>query len=433
VEATLRLGRRAAAAGIRRFVYISSIKVNGESTPPGKAFTEADLPQPQDPYALSKYEAERGLMDIANETGLEVVIVRPPLVYGQGVGANFAALARAVQLRWPLPLGAVDNKRSLVSVDNLADFIAICLTAPQASNQVFVVCDEEDLSSAELCRRLARAAGVRAYLFSVPVWLLKGIATLFGVGAFVGRLCESLQVDASKARQRLGWVAPFEVQAGLERVYVNFSPPVFRSGALLRYSRIPKFGFPLPPIKRITDIILTITATAILIFPVAAIALSVRLTSNGPILYWSDRVGRHNRIFKMPKFRTMRVDTPTVATHLLVDAATWLTPIGAVLRKSSLDELPQLWSILIGDMTLVGPRPALFNQSDLIALRTEHGVHRLTPGLTGWAQVNGRDELPIPQKVQFDVEYLSRQSFSFDIYILWLTVLKVVRGDGVVH
>jgi len=185
--------------------------------------------------------------------------------------------------------------------------------------------------------------------------------------------------------------------------------------------------------KRIVDLVVVVLAFHVLIVPLALIALAVRLTSQGPILYWSDRVGRDNRIFRMPKFRTMRLDTPTVATHLLVDPANWLTPTGAIMRKSSLDELPQLWSILIGDMTLVGPRPALFNQSDLIAMRTELGVHILTPGLTGWAQVNGRDELPIPQKVEFDAQYLSRQSFSFDMYILWLTFLKVVQGDGVTH
>ena len=185
--------------------------------------------------------------------------------------------------------------------------------------------------------------------------------------------------------------------------------------------------------KRIVDLVVVVLALHVLIVPMALIALAVRLTSQGPILYWSDRLGRDNRIFRMPKFRTMRLDTPTVATHLLVDPANWLTPIGAIMRKSSLDELPQLWSILIGDMSLVGPRPALFNQSDLIAMRTELGVHILTPGLTGWAQVNGRDELPIPQKVQFDAQYLSRQSFSFDMYILWLTFLKVIQGDGVTH
>lgn len=185
--------------------------------------------------------------------------------------------------------------------------------------------------------------------------------------------------------------------------------------------------------KRLFDLLLALCAALILLMPVLLVALAVRFTSRGPALYWSDRVGSYNRIFKMPKFRSMRVGTPAVATHLLSDPKVYLTPIGSFLRKSSLDELPQLWSILVGDMSFVGPRPALFNQSDLIALRTQHGVHELVPGLTGWAQVNGRDELPIPAKVQLDVEYLQRRSFWFDIRILWLTFVKVVRRDGVTH
>ena len=185
--------------------------------------------------------------------------------------------------------------------------------------------------------------------------------------------------------------------------------------------------------KRLFDLLLALCAAVVLAFPVAMVAVAVRLTSAGPALYWSDRVGRGNKIFKMPKFRSMRVGTPAVATHLLADARSHLTPIGSFLRKSSLDELPQLWSILVGDMSFVGPRPALFNQHDLIALRTQHGVHELVPGLTGWAQVNGRDELPIPDKVKLDVEYLQRQSLWFDIRILWLTFVKVLRRDGVSH
>jgi O-antigen biosynthesis protein WbqP len=185
--------------------------------------------------------------------------------------------------------------------------------------------------------------------------------------------------------------------------------------------------------KRVVDIFLGCLAALIFFIPLLLLAMSVRLTSKGPVLYWSDRVGRNNEIFKMPKFRSMRVGTPVMATHLLVDARTHLTPIGAFLRKSSLDELPQLWSILAGDMSFVGPRPALFNQQDLIALRVEQGVHTLVPGLTGWAQVNGRDELPIPEKVKLDVAYLQRQSLWFDLQILWLTFLKVLRRDGVSH
>lgn len=185
--------------------------------------------------------------------------------------------------------------------------------------------------------------------------------------------------------------------------------------------------------KRFFDLLLACLATFVLLLPVCVVALLVRVSSPGPALYWSDRVGRHNRIFKMPKFRSMEIDTPAVATHLLNDPKAYLTPIGSFLRKSSLDELPQLWSILIGDMSFVGPRPALFNQDDLIALRTEYGVHELIPGLTGWAQINGRDELPIPEKVKLDVEYLQKQSLWFDMQILWLTFVKVLRHDGVSH
>jgi len=185
--------------------------------------------------------------------------------------------------------------------------------------------------------------------------------------------------------------------------------------------------------KRVFDVFLVCLFALILLVPVLLVALAVRLTSKGPALYWSDRLGRNNVIFKMPKFRSMRVGTPAVATHLLADAHSYLTPIGSFLRKSSLDELPQLWSILAGDMSFVGPRPALFNQCDLIELRTQKNVHTLVPGLTGWAQVNGRDDLPISQKVMLDAEYLTRQGFWFDIKILWMTFLKVIQRDGVSH
>ena len=186
-------------------------------------------------------------------------------------------------------------------------------------------------------------------------------------------------------------------------------------------------------LKRTCDIVGVFLALIIFSLPMALVALAVRATSRGPALYWSQRVGRGNRLFSMPKFRTMRADTPVVATHLLGDAARHLTPIGSFLRKTSLDELPQLWCILKGDMSFVGPRPALFNQDDLIAARTERNVHLLLPGLTGWAQVNGRDELAIPEKVALDAEYLERRNFLFDLRILALTAIKVLGADGVQH
>lgn len=185
--------------------------------------------------------------------------------------------------------------------------------------------------------------------------------------------------------------------------------------------------------KRLFDLILASMAGLVLLLPVVGVALLVRITSVGPVLYWSNRVGRNNRIFSMPKFRSMRVGTPAVATHLLADPQSHLTPIGSFLRRSSLDELPQLWSIMKGDMSFVGPRPALFNQHDLIELRTQSGVHLLVPGLTGWAQINGRDELPIPQKVALDIEYLKNKTLWLDLKIIFLTGLKVLKRDNVTH
>jgi len=185
--------------------------------------------------------------------------------------------------------------------------------------------------------------------------------------------------------------------------------------------------------KRIFDFTLAVCSGLILLPVFVGVAVAVKLTSPGPVLYWSDRIGRRNRIFQMPKFRSMRVDTPAVATHLLANPDDYLTPIGSFLRKSSLDELPQLWSIIRGDMSFVGPRPALYNQEDLIALRTQAGVDALLPGLTGWAQINGRDELPIPEKVKLDVDYLHRRSMGFDLWIIWLTFVRVVRREGVSH
>jgi O-antigen biosynthesis protein WbqP len=186
-------------------------------------------------------------------------------------------------------------------------------------------------------------------------------------------------------------------------------------------------------VKRLFDILAAFGLLVIFFVPGIAIAFAIKTTSSGPVLYWSDRIGRRNRIFHMPKFRSMRLGTPAVATHLMTNPETHLTPIGSFLRKSSLDELPQLLSILKGDMSIVGPRPALLNQKDLITLRTKFGVHELIPGLTGWAQVNGRDELAIPQKVALDVEYSERKSLGFDLYIIWLTVVIVLRRKGVSH
>ena len=216
-QGTLNLCRQAAAAGVKRFVFISSVKVNGESTSPVQVFNENDVPNPQDAYGQSKLEAEEGLRQISAETGIEVVIIRPPLVYGPGVKANFAALMRAVQKGWPLPLGAVHNQRSLIALDNLVDFIITCISHPLAANQTFVVSDGQDLSTTELLKGMAKAAGVPSRLLPIPVWALQAAASVLGKGEVIQRLCGNLQVDISKARNLLGWVPPISVEEGLRR------------------------------------------------------------------------------------------------------------------------------------------------------------------------------------------------------------------------
>jgi nucleoside-diphosphate-sugar epimerase len=221
VVGTLRLAEQAAKMSVKRFVFVSTIKVNGEYTLPGQAFTENDPPCPQDDYGQSKHEAEQGLRQISADTGMEVVIIRPPLVYGPGVKANFAALMRAVQRGWPLPLGAVHNQRSLVALDNLVDFIVTCITHPQAANQTFLVSDGQDLSTTELVRGMAQAAGVPARLLPLPVWALQAGSSLLGKGDAVQRLCGNLQVDISKAGSLLGWVPPVSVLEGLRRAMIS--------------------------------------------------------------------------------------------------------------------------------------------------------------------------------------------------------------------
>jgi len=221
VAGTLNLARQSAVAGVRRFIFISTVKVNGESTPEGYPFGADDVPAPQDPYAISKLEAEQGLRQLAARSEMQVVIIRPPLVYGPGVGANFAALLRAVRRGWPLPFGAIQNRRSLVALDNLVDLIKTCISHPAAANQIFMASDGQDLSTAELVRGMAQALGVPARLPPVPVWALKAAGSLMGKRDVVSRLCDNLQVDISKTRDLLGWTPPVSVYEGMRRAVMK--------------------------------------------------------------------------------------------------------------------------------------------------------------------------------------------------------------------
>lgn len=419
VVETLALARRAAAAGVKRFVYVSSIGVNGDATAENQAFTEQNTVYPHNAYAQSKHEGELALTQLATETGLEVVIVRPPLVYGPGAPGNFGTLLKYLAKGIPLPLGAIHNQRSMVYVGNLVDFLILCAQpsrSPLAANETFLISDGQNVSTTYLLKTLAQAQGQSIKLLPVPAAWLRFTLKCLNKQSVAQRLLGDLQIDSSKARRLLGWQPPYTVEQGLSDC-VSKNTNNIKDNSL----------------KRIFDLILVLFSIGFVSVPLFVVAVAVWLTSSGPILYWSDRVGRGNQIFKMPKFRSMLLDTPAVASDKLQNPETYLTPIGSFLRKSSLDELPQLWSILVGDMSFVGPRPALFNQYDLILMRTDHDVHRLMPGLTGWAQVNGRDELPLVDKVNFDVSYLKQQSFWFDIRILWMTFVKVIRRDNVTH
>eukprot|EP00913_Durusdinium_trenchii_P008981 g8447.t1 len=386
---------RAAAASARRFVYVSSLHAMRTLT--DELLTEESECAPESDYGKSKLWAEQVVREVGEETGIETVILRPPPVYGPGNLGNLLRLFDAVRKGRSLPLGLVKNRRSLIYVENLVDALAACVHHENAANQTFLVSDGRPVSIGELVRETGTAFGLRAKLWPVPVSLMKLGGKLTGQSETVSRLVESSVAVSSV----------FEVA---ER---DATHPEGR-------------------MKRVFDILFSLTLIVLGAIPLAMIALAVKLTSKGPALYWSDRVGRHNAIFSMPKFRTMRVDTPQLASHLLMDPNQWLTPIGNILRRTSLDELPQLWSVLKGDMSFVGPRPALFNQDDLVELRTREGVHELPVGVTGWAQVNGRDESPIPQKVAFDVEYLNNRSLWFDLKVIAITVVKVVRREGTV-
>jgi lipopolysaccharide/colanic/teichoic acid biosynthesis glycosyltransferase/dTDP-4-dehydrorhamnose reductase len=419
VAGTKHLAIEAAKAGVKRFIYISSVKVNGEGGI--SAYTEEDAEAPQDPYGASKWEAEQELRQISANFGMELVILRPPLVYGPGVKANFLALFNIVSRGIPLPFSWINNRRSFIYLGNLIDSIITCIHHPDAAGQTYLVCDQDNVSTPELIKKIASAMGRPARLFYFPLFLMRLVGRLIGRSAAIDRLIGSLMVDNTKIRTDLKWKPPYTMDHGIGETAKWF---------VKNYQVIHRQNLRM---KRIFDIVLSVFVISISILPMLIISILVKITSKGPILYWSDRIGKNNKIFKMPKFRTMKIDTPPVATHLMKNPETYCTPIGSFLRKSSLDELPQVYSVLMGDMSFVGPRPALFNQDDLVELRTKKGIHHLIPGITGWAQINGRDDLPIPEKVDLDEYYLNNRSFIFDLKTLVMTFLSVINSQGIQH
>lgn len=424
LRAPLALAGAAAHQGVRRFVYLSSVKVNGEES--RAPLTERDPPAPSDPYGVSKWEAEEQLLRLGHAGGLEVVVVRPPLVYGPGVRANFLQLARAVRRGLPLPLGGITNRRSMVYVGNLVDAIRFVLEAPGLGGETFFVSDGQDLSTPDLVRTLASATGHPARLLPVPAAWLDRLGHLGGRQAVVRRLTGSLQVDSGKLRA-LGWSPPFTPQEGL-RITVramSAAPPPRVPGRLTARQRV--YLLLRGGVERLLAGALLLPLLPLL----ALIAAAIRLSSPGPALFVQERAGRNHRPFRIYKFRTMWAGTPQLSTEdMRRSGRCTVTPLGRWLRRTSLDELPQLLNVLRGEMSFVGPRPALLTQEEVLRRREALGVHRLPPGITGLAQVTGRDDLSDEEKVDRDARYLRHLGPGTDLLLVAWTFRSLVGGDG---
>lgn len=421
VAGTLNLARQAVRAGVQRFVFISSVGVNGYQS--DKPFTEAADPRPHDAYSISKFEAEQGLLELASQSGMEVIIIRPPLVYGLGAPGNFSSLVRWVHRGLPLPLGAVFNRRSLLALDNLVSFVLLCAdraSTPNACNQIFLVSDGEDVSTTTLLRKVAAAAGRPCRLFSVPTWVLRLGASIFGKRAIADRLLGNLQVDATKARSVLGW---YPVVTMDQQLATMFTPPVFPPDAGLE--KVVSFNRPL---LRVLDVVLSATGLLLLWPVLLLICLAGWFDTRSP-LFTQERVGCHQRPFVLVKFRTMRPGTAHVASHLANSAS--ITRLGALLRRTKLDELPQLWNVLLGHMSLVGPRPGLYDQHELTKARAAYGIYAARPGITGLAQVNGIDMSTPELLAQTDARMLRELDHRDYFKFILLTMLGKGTGDAV--
>jgi O-antigen biosynthesis protein WbqP len=430
-QATERLFEQAAARGVRRFVLISSAAVYGNCNP---TKSEDDACAPIGAYGLSKLKAENTVLEKAAQQNIHVVILRLCTLYGPQDPGNVARLVRFFKKTWAFTVGAGENRKSLMHVRDAARACVLAATtSPNSENEPRVPLGMSanilnvagaPIEVAQLNQGICRAIGRR----SPPRLSVGFLSSLGRIGSFVpfvrklaARIVSTLEklvrddtIDGRRFSERYNFLPDIELADGLQEEVAEIEK------SRLRFT--PKRAF---------DIALSSCLLIAFSVPIAMLAILVRLTSKGPAIYWSNRVGKNNCIFRMAKFRSMRTEAPQVATHLLGDSSNWITPLGKLMRKTSLDELPQLWNILRGEMSFVGPRPALFNQYDLIALRTAVDVDQLVPGVTGWAQVNGRDDLLIPEKVAYDFDYMNRQSLWFDIRIIALTFWKTLARDGV--
>ena len=415
VEGTLNLARQAADSGVKRFIFISSIKVNGEGTKIGKPYTEGSKPNPTDPYGISKYEAEQGLLKLAETTPLEVVIIRPTLVYGKNVKGNFQSLMKWTNKGVPLPIGGIKkNLRSLVYVDNLVDSIITCIEHKDAKNEVFLISDNDDISTAGLLEEISKGLGVKNKAVNIPVEFINTAASAVGKSGVAQRLSGSLQVDISKAKTLLGWKPKYSTSESIQETAKCYKSSLATSQSM--------------PLQRPLDIMFS-AAGLVAASPLLIGATAIGYLDTGSPLFVQERVGKDQKPFKLVKFRTMKVDTASVASHLADNSS--ITKLGKVLRKSKLDELPQLINVLKGEMSLVGPRPNLFNQEELIKARTDQGVYDVLPGITGLAQLSGVDMSTPKLLAKTDKEMIDNLNLKNYFYYIARTALGKGSGDAV--
>lgn len=414
-DATINVAEQAVEAGVKRFVFISSIKVNGEGTELGKPYTEDSNTNPIDPYGISKYEAEQGLLKLAETTPLEVVIIRPTLVYGKNVKGNFHSLMKWTYKGVPLPIGGIkQNLRSLVSVDNLVDFIITCIDHENAKNEVFLISDDDDISTAGLLEEIAKGLGVKNRAVNIPAGFINTAASAVGKSSVAQRLSGSLQVDISKAKNLLDWKPKYSTSESIQKTAKSYKSNLMASKSMV--------------LQRPLDIMFSATGLVVA-SPLLIGATAIGYLDTGSPLFIQERVGKDQKPFKLIKFRTMKVDTASVASHLADNSS--ITKLGKVLRKTKLDELPQLINVLKGEMSLVGPRPNLFNQKELIEARDEMGVYDVLPGITGLAQLSGVDMSTPECLAKKDKEMIDTINLKNYFSYILSTALGKGSGDAV--
>lgn len=378
VEGTLQLAKQAAKHKIKRLVFISSIKVTGEHSPPGQLLDENSIPKPQDIYAESKFKAEKLLMNFSHSTSMEVVILRSPIIYGPGVKGNFAKIIGWLESGFPLPFGKINNLRSFIGIENFVSVVLLCTEvqrSPNAANEIFVISDGEDISTTTLLKKISKAAGLTNLLIPVPNYFIFILGFLLGRSTSTGKLLNNLQVNITKINHLLNWKPPVSIDEQLSRMFK-------KTNSLKIYS--PKNVV----LFRIFDIIFSSIGIVILI-PILMLLYIIGKFDTGFPLFKQKRIGRYEKSFVLIKFRTMDINTHNMASHLI--SAESVTNFGKILRRTKLDELPQLWNVLNGEMSLVGPRPGLINQYALTNYRKKHNIFFVRPGITGLAQISGID------------------------------------------